>query len=389
MEDAASFLAGASAMPFRRMVSVAPLPEDDYTLDSRIINFVRNLVLTKTTGVTRISLAAPKDEQTGILRQDGTPNELYLPWRTTATLLSGYRLLGSMTLPNRSRNYCFEGSGRKCMMVVWNDAATPDKPVIESLYLGNDLDIIDIWGRHTIPEQIGNNQMISVTQMPLFVTGLDLNVVRFRLSMQTEVKTISSKPRQANPIPFSYRNDSAMPVSIQITPEGPRQGDWTITPPSQTVNLDAGLTGTGTFDLMLTPLANYGRQLFQYNVRITGTESIEFAVYDEMMVGDPDVFMEFTTQLLDNGNLEVIQVFVNNSERVYTYSCRLTIPDRALQKSQITRQGFGRVEYVYNISRGKALLDAGAELMLSATPMNAGTGILGEPMIYTIPLVSE
>ena len=389
-EDAVSFLAEASSMPFRRRVSVSPLPVEDYALDVRVTNFVQCLVLMKTAGVDTISLTAPKDEQIGVLRRDGTPNELYLPWRTTATLLSGRRFLGSMTLPNRSRNYCFE-SGGKCMMVVWNDGATSDEPVLESLYLGNEPEVIDVWGRRTVPEQMSNNQMILVTQTPIFVTGLDINAVRFRLSMQTGVKTISSKPGQANAIPFLYKNDSVFPVSIQITPEGPRRGDWTIAPPSHAENLEAGLIGTGMFDLTLSPRADTGRRLFQYNVKITGAESIEFAVYDEMMIGNPDVFMEFISRLNENGDIEVIQVFINNSEKVYTYDCRLTIPDRPLLKSRVTRQGFGRTEYVYPpIRRGQALLDSGVtEMMLRADPVNDGSGILGEPMVYTIPLISE
>jgi hypothetical protein len=106
---------------------------------------VQNLVLTKVVGVDTISLTAPKDAQTGILRHDGTPGELYLPWRTTATFLSGSRFLGSITLPNRSRNYCFDIGGGRCMMVVWNDQATPDDPVLETLYLGNEPIIYDVW----------------------------------------------------------------------------------------------------------------------------------------------------------------------------------------------------------------------------------------------------
>jgi hypothetical protein len=207
-EDAAESLYAMSSLPFQRTVSVSPLPAEDYALDIRIKNFVQSLVLMKVAGIDTISLTSPKDEQTGILRRDGTPGELYLPWQTTATLLSGGRLLGSVTLPNRSRNYCFDKGGGRCVMVVWNDLAASDKPVLESLYLGNELDVIDVWGRHTIPEQIGNNQTIPVTQTPIFVTGLNINAVRFRLSMQTGVKMISSKPNQTHEIPFSYRNDS-------------------------------------------------------------------------------------------------------------------------------------------------------------------------------------
>jgi hypothetical protein len=122
---------------------------------------------------------------------------------------------------------------------------------------------------------------------------------------------------------------------------------------------------------------------------MTGTETAEFAVYDEMMIGNPDVSMEFTSRLNENGEIEVIQAFINNSNTPYTYSFRLTVRDRAPQQSMVTRQGFGRAEHVYIIPRGQALLDSGVtEMTLRAEPRNNG-GILGEPMVYTIPLVGE
>jgi len=388
-EAAAETLAGMSAAPFRQSVSIAPLPADDYSLETRIINFVRNLVFMKAVGVDTISLTAPKDDQIGVLRQNGTPNELYLPWRTTTTFLSGGRFLGSIILPNRSRNYCFDLGGGRCVMVLWNDWATDDDPVLETLYLGREPIIYDVWGRHVIPEQHDNEQTIEVTQMPVFVTGLNIDVAKFRLNMQTHINTISSVPNRTHTIPFSYRNDSILPVSYQIVPQGPRAGDWTIEPASQTSNLEGGLVTAGSFDLTLLPRADTGRRLFQYNVRMTGTETVEFAVYDEMMIGNPDVFMEFTSRLNENGDIEVIQAFINNSDTAYRYNFRLTIPQREGQTSMVISQGFGRAEHVYIIRNGQALIDSGVtEMMLRAEPRNNG-GIMGEPMVYTIPLVGE
>ena len=388
-ETAAMTLAGMSEAPFRKSVSVAPLPANEYALETRIINFVQTLVLLKAAGVETISLTAPKDVPIGVLRQDGTPNELYLPWRTTAMQLSGARFIGSITLPNRSPNYCFELNNRRCVMVVWNDWATADEPVLETLYLGNEPEVIDVWGKHEIPERQGNEQTIPVSQTPVFVSGLNLDVAKFRLSMQTHVNTIPAIPNRTHAIPFSYRNDSALPVSFQIMPQGPRPGDWTITPAAQTANLEGGLVNAGTFDLTLLPPADTGRRLFQYNVRMTGTETVDFSVYDEMMVGNPDVFMEFTSRLKENGDIEVIQVFINNSDIAYTYHCRLTVRDRQTQQSMVTRQGFGRVEHVYTIRNGQGLIDAGVtEMMLRVTPRDNG-GIVGEPMVYTIPLLSN
>ena len=385
---ASSALSGMSGLPFRRSVSIAPLPANDYALEARIIDLVRCLVLMKTARLDHIFLTAPKDPQTGVLRADGTPGELYLPWRTTATLLSSGRLLGSITLPNRSRNYCFDVGGRKCVMVIWNELATADNPVLETLYLGNELEIYDVWGRQTTPLQQSNEQTIPAAPMPIFVTGLNIDVARFRLSMQTRVTQIPARPNQLQTIAYSYRNDSPLPVAIQIDPQSPRADDWILVPAAQSANLEPGQNSVGSFQLTLSQRADTGRQPFQYNVRVTEIGSPEFAVYDELTIGNPDVYMEFITRLKNDGDIEVIQIFINNSDRVYTYDCRLITQDRPTERMRITRQGFGRMEYIYTIPRGRALLESGVtEMMLRADPRNDGSGILGEPMVYTIPLV--
>ena len=274
-------------------------------------------------------------------------------------------------------------------MVVWNDLATSDNPVLETLYLGNAPETIDVWGRIIVPEQLGTEQIIPVTQMPIFVTGLNIDVVRFRLSMQTHVNTISAVPNQRHVIPFSYRNDTAVPISIQITPQMPRPRDWTITPPTQTLNLDPGREGESEFVLTLLPSGDTGRRLFKYNVRITGINAPEFAVYDEMMIGNPDVYFEFVSRMTETGEIELIKTFINNTEDVFTYNLRLTIPNRPPHSALLRQRGFGRVERTYMIPRGQALLTSGVtEMILRVEPRNDG-GVLGEPMVYTIPLLTE
>ncbi|MDR0871483.1 MAG: hypothetical protein LBN39_11900, partial [Planctomycetaceae bacterium] len=71
----------------------------------------------------------------------------------------------------------------------------------------------------------------------------------------------------------------------------------------------------------------------------------------------------------------------------YTYITKLIIPDRAIQETRLVRQGFGRVEYIYTVPRGQELIDAGVkEMTVRATPVRPGPG---QPMVYTIPLVSD
>lgn len=391
---------GHLPLAFRRFASVRPLPADDYALETRITDFVQRLVLLKVAGLEAVFLESPADNSAGVLRQHGqhngqhnaSPGVMYLPWRTTATLLSGTVPMGSIKLPNRSRNYCFEQSDGKCLMVVWNNQTSVEKPVIEKLYLGEDALITDVWGKTVLPETDNFVQEISVTPVPVFVSGLDAAAVRYRLGLETDVKSIPAVPNQKHRITYKLTNPLLQAVSVQIIPQPPREGDWTIEPPSQTLLLEPKAGGEGIFDLTLMPKANTGLQLFRYGItfndKTAGASS--FSVFDQMQVGNPDVFMEFVSRLNSKDEIEVIQTFNNNTETVLTYDCRLSVPGRPALKSRIMRQGFGRAEHIYNVKRGGKLVQEGVkEMTLRAVPLNSGSGTVGEPLNYSIPLLTD
>jgi hypothetical protein len=385
--DFEQYLTGISESRVRRFISLTPLSEQDYVLNDRINDLVRRMVLGKI-NAEALFLSKPIDNQTGVLRSNVTPAELFLPWRTTAVQISGRRFLGSVVLPNRSRNYNFDLGGGKAVMAVWNDRASPEKPIKEILYLGSEPEILDVWGKLFPPEQQGREQIIPVTATPSFVTGISSGIVRLRLGIRLGVKEIPSIVNQKNPIPFSVKNDSEFPVTVQISPVGPRPGHWVIDPPAQMLALDAGATGEGTFNLSLTPRANTDRRPFQINVKTQGTDPQEFSVYDEIQIGSRNVYMEFSSQLNRNGDIEVTQTFVNETDNVYTYSCQLIVPDRPMRETTV-RGGKGRAEHVYLIRRGQELIRSGVtEMTIRARPVGTVQPV-GQPMVYTIPLLSD
>ena len=63
----------------------------------------------------------PFSDEHGLLNADASPGELYVPWRTTATLLGGTQYLGSLALPGGSVNHVFSREGQT-VMVLWSDA---------------------------------------------------------------------------------------------------------------------------------------------------------------------------------------------------------------------------------------------------------------------------
>jgi hypothetical protein len=386
-DDFSQYLTGTTESRIRRFVSLKPLSEQDYLLEDRINDLVRRMVLGKI-NTEALFLSRPMDDQTGVLRSNVTPSELFLPWRITATQISGRQFLGSVFLPNQSRNYNFDLGNGKAVMVVWNDRASSEKPIRETLYLGTEPEILDVWGKRFPPEQQGREQTIPVTPTPIFVTNIHSGIVRLRLGIQLGVKEIPSMINTKNPIPFSVKNDTEFPVAVQISPVSPRPGHWIIDPPAQILALDVGATGNGMFNLSLTARANTGQRPIRINVKTQGPDPQEFSVYDEIQIGSRDVYMKFSSQLNQDGDIEVTQTFVNDTENVYTYSCQLIVPDRPMRETTV-RSGMGRMEHVYLVRRGRELIASGVtEMTVRARPVGTAQPI-GQPMVYTIPLLSD
>src|SRR5262249_18519231 len=117
----------------------------------------------------------PFHPQRGLMNSDGTPGDLFLPWRTTALLLAGTEYLGSVTLPNGSQNQVFSRGG-EAVMVVWND-----KPTLGTLCLGDNIRQVDVWGRAKTPTQEPDGLTVEVGPLPTFITGLSDPVSRWQI----------------------------------------------------------------------------------------------------------------------------------------------------------------------------------------------------------------
>ncbi len=388
-EELEAFLTGSDETAIRRFVTLTPLPRSDYELTERVNDLVRRMVTAKAAGVEAVFLTKPVDDRIGVLNNDITPGELFLPWRTTSTLLSGRRFLGSVALPNGSRNFNFDLGDGQAVMVLWNDRASLDRPVEETLYLGRSVDAMDVWGNRFTPELRGREQVIPVGPIPLFLTGLNADIVRLRSSFRFDVAKIPSVPNRENKIPFSFRNDLSTPISARLTARGPRPGDWTFTPETQSLPAGPGSTVSDEFSVTLSNAANYGRQPIRVRMQIDGAEKLEFDVYGEIFIGDPDVFMEFSSRMTPEGDIEVTQAFINNGDRAHSYSCRLFVPQRPYLPSFVRGRGFGRWESVYMIPDGRALVESGVtEAVLRAAPVG-GPASGAPPMVYTISLQNQ
>ncbi len=342
-----------------RFVVLRPIAASLYPLEDRLNDMVRRMITAKINGAKAIIVPQPQDDETGLLNADGTPGELYLPWRTTALMLSGRKCIGSINLPNGSENLIFEtDDANDGVMVLWNDAASHEQPVEEILYLGADCERVDLWGKRTRPLRDGRSQIIPVGPHPSFVTGINGFVTRFRQRFALDQTTIPSQfgPRIPNGFTFENITQSGLGGTMSLVePNG-----WRIEPQSVPLNLAEGESVRTPFTTVLTPQAQSGPQPLRVEFKLDGAPSgaSEFAAYETIRVGTGDVYLEPPTTSYNprTDELEVHTALINDTDKLVTFRCSVVVKGRQPMKKLIRDHGFGRFDHTFTYKEGRKLL---------------------------------
>lgn len=343
-----AYLDGTRRAGAARWVLLEPLPHGQYSTEVRVGDLLRQIMACKVHGAEAVWASDPFNSQRGLMNDDGTPGELFLPWRTAATMLSGATCLGSIGLPNDSTNLVFT-RGTQTILVVWNR-----QPLEESLYLGEEVRQMDVWGRASTPLTRDGRQRLEVGPLPLFVSGLHPSIARWRMELALESDRIPSV--------FGLRNKNALkirnpfPRGVSGTADLVAPDVWSVTPQQVRFRLGAGETVQQPFEVTLPYDARSGRQPLRIDFEVQGDRIYRFSVFRHIDVGLRDVYVELTTRLNSQNELEVEQRFVNETDKTVSFRCELFAPDRQRQMTQVAGLGTGRDVKFYRLPDGAALI---------------------------------
>jgi hypothetical protein len=350
--------------------------------ETRATEFVHRLIAAKVSGADAIIVAKPFNDDNGLMRADGNPTELLLPWRTTAAMLGGAQYVGRMRLPGASENQIFRRGDGQVVMVVWNR-----EPTREVLYLGDHVQQIDLLGRSKAAAMQGHEQAIEVGPMPTFVLGLHEAVTRWRMSAEfgkRQVPSIFSKPHH-NSLHFKNFFPQGVGGSVKIVVlqdrgtsdnNGVQEGTatagfapdrWTIEPPQATFQLAANTDMKFPFDIKLKN-ALYGQQPIRIDFTVEADEKIEFSVYGDMEVGTEDLTLDVKSHLEKDDTLVVEQLMTNGGPHVADFKCSLRAKGHRPQRMQVYRLGKNLDRKVYRIPNGSELV--GEEMLLELEELN-------------------
>jgi hypothetical protein len=350
------------------------LPEGEGTLSSesastadqaastvaRAEDLVQQMIAAKMHGADAVFCPDPFDANRGLMNKDGTPGELFLPWRTTALELGGARFLGSMQLPRDSQNLIFD-RGCDAVMVIWND-----KPAEEVLYLGEDIHQTDLWGLVRTPEKRGGAQVVNADNLPAFVTGLSRPIVRWHIDFSLFQECMPSIADVAETNGFRVKNPFPGEASGMATVVVPR--GWTVAPKQVAFHLAPGEELRQPISITFPDTAASGRHALRVDFAIQADRAYKFSVLRHIKVGLGDVRIEPQTRLNPENMLEVEQRFINATAQPASFRCELFAPDRRRLAVDVLNQGAGENLHIFRLEDGKELL--GKTLWLRATEID-------------------
>jgi hypothetical protein len=306
------------------------------------------MIAAKTHGADAVFCPDPFDPDCGLMNKDGTPGDMFLPWRTAALELGGAKFIGAMQLPHNSQSLIFVRDN-DAVMVLWND-----KPVEEVLYLGEEVNQVDLWGRARTPEKRGNDQVIQADALPAFVTGLSTPIARWYIDLSFDQERMPSITGLAQANGFRVKNPfpcKAAGTAAIVAPRG-----WIVEPKQVYFHLAAGEELQQPISITFPDTAASGRHAVRVEFQIQADRPYKFSVLRHIEMGLGDVRIEYQTRLNSDDKLEVQQRFVNSTDQPVSFRCELFAPDRRRLMVDVLDQGRGQNPHTYDLEDGKELL---------------------------------
>lgn len=353
------------SFPERPWILLDPLPAHRYGRTDRIRDLVLQMVAVRQQRIPAAFVSDPFDPEVGLLRPDGTPGEMLLPWRTAAALVGPLQPLGSIEFPQGSDNVVM-GDDSRTMLVLWSDS-----PTTETLYLGENPIQVDVWGRQQPLQQVvvagRAAHRIRVGPQPTFITGVDRTAAMWQMAVRLEPQRIDSLLGREQAIRLSFENPSSHPISGSFQVRSPET--WNVDRLARPVVTAPHGEQSEPIAIVLRADATTGRQRIAIDFDLEGDRERRFTVWRYVEVGPKDVQIDITTRLLPDGRLLVRQKMSVLSDAPQQFDCYLYAPGRQRQRRGLTIPGRSTIQQEFYWPDGAALV--GREMLLQAE--QAGT----------------
>ncbi len=303
-------------------LSLDAIDANRYERNTRIADLVMRMAAIRNHDVQLATIRDPYDSRFGLLREDGRPSDLLLPWRTSSLLLGDTRFVGTLSLQNGSNNQVFAGPSRAVVM-MWS----PTKKV-EEIYLGKDVKQVDVWG-HVSPVPVVDHagheaQRIETGPMPIFLIGVDATLLAFRMSVAIAETTLDSFLGQVQPLHVVYTNPTRDSMVGEMRIRHPDA--WQVDSPTRSWELLGGKSATQGFDIVLGNSAMIGEYDIALDFQFQTTPPREITVYRKVNVGVAGLSVKLKSRITNDNELQVTVEMTNTSPKALSYDCMLFPP---------------------------------------------------------------
>jgi len=322
-----------------------------YSADECATDLARRMVAAKIGGASAIFVSDVFDPHRGLVDHDGTPSELFLPWRTLALALRNAEFIGSLQLGQQSENYIFGRDG-KAVMLLWNPFT-----VTEELYFGPHARVTDVWGR---PQPLGQDprsgrQRVRVGPVPVLVHDCLEEIIRWRMAVRFERGVLPSA--RGEQLDALLGTNTFQGVDGHVEVEFPRE--WDVSPRNGwKINLAAGEAIRLPMVVTLPSEASLGRVNLWVHFTINADHRYRFRVRRPYQIGLGDVTIDVQERFLANGDMEILQVITNNIQppEVLNFRCSLFVLGRQRQIVKVTKLAAGQSQKIFTVREAQALM---------------------------------
>lgn len=325
--------------------SIDPLPEPIYSLQDRVVDLLQKMISIKQSNI-EAAFVTPFEEESGILDQNFLPKEILIPWIRVAAAIGPRTLVGAIDMPQGSRNLTFQGLNGD-VMILWNS-----RDVVEQIFFGDDIKASDIWGRPIQVQQVvtdngGTVQQIAVGKWPIFIDGVDSNVVRWRQEFKLLTDHLNSHLSSENILPLQVLNTlpkRAKGTLVLSCPSLLRNGQ------QQTIlDIEVGNSVQIDMPIEFRSDASAGTHQLEIQFQLKADKDYFFTIQRDLKLGHPAIEFRWELIRMTDDTVEARVELDNMTTEPVDFDCCLFPPNHPYIRFDLTNCTPGTTTRIYRL----------------------------------------
>lgn len=332
---------------WRTWAAIQPLPASNRSLSERVLDLVEQMVVVKRSGMQAAFIHQLADDERGLFHSNHSVGELMFPWIQMASTIGPKEYEGSLDLPMSSTNHVFTDD-HSAVVLLWNTQA-----VTETLYLGHEIEVTDIWGRSVPFESVRLEsgswvQKIPVGTWPLIIRQADGDVIRWQQRFELLTDHLPSEISVEGVLPVQLQNTLTRSVEGRLSVISASLIDGGSFSQGISIPFGEGLSQDMPFDFR--PDASTGQHTLEFAFDLKADRRHQFSIFREVRLGHPHIDFQWQMNRLSQNRVEVKVDLINETDSPVSFDCKLFPRNAVYQRLQILDGASGKTSHSFHLS---------------------------------------